>query len=120
MGEGRGEGSDSAGSVHGEKLAKERPKIQEFSDLFRVSAFGFYDLVPSHRPPCDPAGRPRRLEIEATRESVNIEDFTSKIKVLTDTALHRLKIHLIETHPAAGDKLVLVDSLAIYLWFHTA
>jgi len=56
----------------------------------------------------EPAGRPRRLKIEAASYSVEVEEFAGEIKMRGDAAFHRLEVDLAQTNAAASDKLIFV------------
>jgi hypothetical protein len=50
------------------------------------------------------------LEIEPAGDAVDVEQFAAEIKSRREPALHGFEIHFAQTHPAAGDKLLLVKA----------
>jgi hypothetical protein len=66
----------------------------------------------SHRLAGNPAGGPRGLEIESTGDAINVQQFAREMQARAQAAFHRLEIHLAELHPAARDKLILIQTLA--------
>ena len=71
----------------------------------------------AHGPTGQPTGRPGRLEIESTRETIDVEQFTPHIQPRADSALHGPEIDLIQAHAAARDELVLIESFSNNLQF---
>jgi hypothetical protein len=56
---------------------------------------------------------PSSTRIEAAREAVDIQHLTRKKQSLHYAALHGFEIHLLQTHAAAGDKLLLELPLSL-------
>jgi hypothetical protein len=69
-------------------------------------------VVRRHRLPGQPAGRPRGLKIKSTGDAVNVQQLAREKQSRNDLALHRLEIHLAQSHAAAGHEFVLVQALA--------
>ena len=59
-------------------------------------------------------GGPGVLEVEASGNTVNIEDFAGEEKAGGDFALHGFAVDLLEFDAAGGDKLFFVGGLALH------
>ena len=60
-----------------------------------------------------PTGRPRRLKVKPTGDTVNIQHFSREKQILYNSALHRSEIHFIQFHAAAGNELLFELSFAL-------
>ena len=62
----------------------------------------------------DPAGCPSRLKVEATGNTVNVEQFACEIEMRSDSAFHGLEIDLAKIDSATSNKLILIERFAIH------
>ena len=60
----------------------------------------------------NPAGCPRGLKIEPAGDAVNVQHLAGEKQSGANPAFHRLEIHFVQPHAAAGDKFILVQAFA--------
>ena len=58
------------------------------------------------------------MEIEPAGEAVYVEQFAAEIESRAKAALHGLEVHFAQSHPAAGDKFLLVETSSHRLQIH--
>lgn len=56
----------------------------------------------------EPAGRPRRLEIEAAGDTVDVQDFSGEKEARANSALHCFEIHFPQFDASTRHEFVLV------------
>src|ERR1041385_2876148 len=65
----------------------------------------------------EPARRPRCLKIKSAGDAVDVQHFAREKKSGANAALHRFEIDFAQTHTAARDELVFVQTLAGHVKF---
>src|SRR4030095_5324361 len=68
-------------------------------DFHNFSARGL-----AHGSAGDPSGTPGCLEIEASGQTIQVEQLSSKIEPGADTAFHGFEIHFAQTHSATSNE----------------